>query len=143
MLIQPYLFFQGRAEEAIDFYRQALGAEVLMMMRMKDSPEPPPPGTTPPGSDQLIMHAGLQIGDALIMVSDGNCAGETSFHGFSLSLTVPDIDTADRMFAALSEGGNVVMPIGETFWSPHFGMVTDRFGVGWMITIPMPEPAEP
>lgn len=140
-MIQPYLFFQGRAEEAIDFYRQALGAEVLMMMRMKDSPEPPPPGAIPPGSDLLIMHATLQIGDATIMVSDGDCTGETTFHGFSLSLTVPDVVTADRIFAALSDGGKVGMPIGKTFWSPHFGMVTDRFGVGWMITIPTPPAA--
>ena len=135
MEIQPYLFFNGRCEEAIDFYKKALGAEVTMLMRFKDSPEPPPPGAVPPGSENKIMHATLRIGDAVVMASDGRCTGNTNFQGFSLSLAVPDAATTDRLFAALAEGGQVQMPVSKTFWSPRFGMVTDRFGVGWMISV--------
>lgn len=140
MLVQPYLFFGGRCEEAIEHYRRALGAEVVMMMRYEESPESPPPGRVAPGSEKKIMHASLRIGEATVMASDGSCSGEASFEGFSLSITVPDAATADRVFAALAEGGEVQMPLGETFWSPRFGMVTDRFGVGWMVTLPAEEP---
>jgi PhnB protein len=135
MEIQPYLFFNGRCEEAIDFYKKALGAEVTMLMRFKDSPEPPAPGMVPPGSENKIMHATLRIGGAVVMASDGHCTGNATFQGFSLSLAVPDAATTDRLFAALAEGGQVQMPLSKTFWSPRFGMVTDRFGVGWMITV--------
>jgi PhnB protein len=137
MEIQPYLFFEGRCEEAVELYRRALDAEVETLMRYEESPEPPPPEMVPPGSGKKIMHVTLRIGGAVVMASDGNCSGRTSFGGFSLSLTVPDAATADRYFAALAEGGEVRMPLGETFWSPRFGMVADRFGVGWMITLPL------
>lgn len=136
MQIQPYLFFDGRCEAAIEFYRKALGAEVEMLMRFKDSPEPPPPGVVPPGSENKVMHASLRIGASTVMASDGRCSGQTIFQGFSLSLTVPSEAEADRLFAALAEGGKVQMPLGKTFWSPRFGMLTDRFGVGWMIGVP-------
>src|SRR5262245_17176976 len=135
MAIEPYLFFNGRCEEAIEFYKKNLGAEVLMLMRYKDSPEPPPPGTIPPGSENKIMHCSMRIGDANVMASDGRCTGDTDFKGFSLSLTTPNEAEADRKFAALSQGGQVQMPIGKTFWSPRFGMVADRFGVGWMVSV--------
>ena len=135
MQVQPYLFFDGRCEEAIEFYRRALGAQVTMLMRHKDSPEPPPPGMLPPGSENKVMHATLTIGDTGVNVSDGRCSGRPSFQGFSLSLTVPDAATADGVFAALSDGGQVQMPLTKTFWSPRFGMVTDRFGVGWMVNV--------
>ena len=135
MAIEPYLFFNGRCEEAIEFYKKALGAEVLMMMRFKDSPEPPAPGMVPPGSDNKIMHLCMRIGDANVMASDGHCTGQTSFQGFSLSLTAADEADAKRKFAALAEGGQVQMPLAKTFWSPCFGMVADRFGVGWMVTV--------
>jgi PhnB protein len=135
MLIQPYLFFDGNCEEAVEFYRKALGAEVDMMMRYKESPEPPPPGVVPPGWDEKVMHTTLRIGGAAVMASDGPCAGEPGFRGFSLSLSVPDASTAEKLFAALSDGGQVQMPLGKTFWSPCFGMLTDRFGVGWMISV--------
>jgi PhnB protein len=133
MLLQPYLFFDGRCEEAIEFYKKALGAEVETLMRFKESPDKPPPGTVPPGSEDKVMHASLSVGDAVLMMSDGNCGGDTKFNGFSLSLTVADEATARRMFDALAEGGRVEMPLGKTFWSPCFGMVADRFGVGWMV----------
>lgn len=136
MEIQPYLFFNGRCEEAIGFYSRALGAEVDMLMRYHESPESPPEGMVPPGWDDKIMHAELRIGDALVMVSDGCSEAGPGFQGFSLSLTAPDAAAADRMFAALQDGGEVQMPMGETFFSPRFGMVSDRFGVGWMITLP-------
>jgi PhnB protein len=135
MQVQPYLFFDGRCEEAVEFYRNALGAEVTMLMRYKDSPDPLPPGRVPLGSEDKVMHVSLRIGEATVMASDGSCSGQPSFQGFSLSLTVPDPAEADRLFAALVDGGQVQMPLTETFWSPRFGMVADRFGVGWMVNV--------
>lgn len=135
MLVQPYLFFDGRCEEAIEFYRKAIGAEAVMLMRYKESPEPPPPGMVPPGSENKIMHASLRVGDTTIMASDGNCQGQASFKGFALSLTPANEAEADRLFAALSDGGQVQMPLTKTFFSPRFGMVADRFGVSWMIYV--------
>jgi PhnB protein len=133
MKVQPYLFFDGRCEEAIEFYRQALGAEVLALMRFRDSPDPPPPGMLAPGSEDKVMHASLRIGETEIMASDGRCAGKPAFQGVSLSLSVPGEAEADRLFDALAEGGQVQMPLGPTFFSPSFGTVADRFGVPWMI----------
>jgi PhnB protein len=135
MPIEPYLFFEGRCEEAIEFYRKALGAQIAMLMRYKESPEPPPPGKLPPGYENKVMHASLRIGDATLMASDGMAQGQPRFQGFSLSLTAPDQAKANQFFAALSEGGQVQMPLTKTFWSPLFGMVTDRFGVAWMVSI--------
>ena len=137
--IQPYLFFEGRCEEAVEFYRKALGAELVMLMRYKESPDPPPPGMLPPGSENRVMHACLRIGEATMLASDGGCSGKPGFQGFSLTLQVPDEATADRFFAALAAGGQVQMPLGKTFWSPRFGMVADRFGVGWMINVAPPD----
>ena len=136
MQVQPYLCFDGRAEEAVEFYRRALGAEVEMLMRFKDAPEPPPPGMIPPGSENKVMHMSFRIGDSTILASDGNCGGKPSFQGFALSLTVKDEAEADRVFNALADGGQVQMPIGQTFFSPRFGMVADRFGVNWMVYVP-------
>ncbi len=133
MQIQPYLLFDGRCEEAIEFYRSALSAEVTMLMRNKESPEPPPPGVLPAGSENKVMHASFRIGDSVIMASDGHCKGMPSFTGFSLTITVPDTATADRLFNALADGGQVQMPLAKTFFSPRFGMVADRFGVSWMV----------
>ena len=135
MQIQPYLFFDGRCEEAVEFYRGALGAEVTMLMRYKESPEPPPPGMVPPNWDDKIMHASLQIGDAMIMASDGCGSGELRHNGFSLSISVKDATAADRTFNALAAGGKVDMPLGKTFWSPRFGMLTDKFGIQWMVNV--------
>lgn len=136
MQVQPYLFFEGRTEEALAFYREALGAEVTTLMRFSESPDPLPPGMVPPGSEGRVMHAEFRIGGATLMASDGNCSGQARFGGVSLSLSVPDEETADRFFAALSEGGQVRMPLGKTFFSPRFGMVADRFGVSWMVVVP-------
>jgi PhnB protein len=131
MPIEPYLNFDGRCEEAIEFYKKALGAEVIMLMRYKDSPEPPPPGHETPGDK--IMHSTLRVGDSQIMASDGFCMGKTEFKGISLSLPVSDEATAERAFKALSDGGQVNMPLTETFFAKRFAMLTDRFGVHWMI----------
>jgi PhnB protein len=136
MPLIPYLFFNGRCDEALAFYRQALGAEILMQMRFRDAPDPPPPGMLPPGSEDKVMHAHLRIGDAELMASDGHCSGKPGFQGFSLSLTLPTEADVDRAFAALADQGRVDMPAGKTFWSARFGMVTDRFGVQWMVTVP-------
>jgi PhnB protein len=135
MQVQPYLFFDGKCEEAVEFYRQALGAEVQMLMRFKDGPEPAPPGMVPPGAENKVMHASLRIGDATVMASDGRCLGQPSFQGFALSLTASNEAEADRLFAALAPGGQVQMPMGKTFFSPRFGMLADRFGVSWMIIV--------
>jgi len=132
MQIQPYLFFNGRCEEAVEFYRKALGADVAMLMRFKDSPEP---GMVPPGAGDKVMHTSFRIGETTVMASDGQCQGRSSFEGFSLSLTVPDETEADRLFTALADGGQVQMPLAKTFFSPRFGMVADRFGVSWMILV--------
>lgn len=133
MIVQPYLFFDGRCEEAMDFYRQALGAKIEMLMRYQDSPDPPPPGMVPPGMEDKVMHASIRIGDSIVMASDDCSGAQSGFRGIQLSLTVADGDEAGRRFAALAEGGQVNMPLMETFFSPSFGMLTDRFGVGWMV----------
>ena len=135
MQIQPYLFFDGRCEEAIEFYRSALGAEETMLMRFKDSSEPHAPGMVPPGAENKVMHASFRIGDSTVMASDGRCQQRPSFQGFSLSLTVPDVATAERLFATLADGGQVQQALTKTFFSERFGMVGDRFGVSWMVIV--------
>jgi len=132
MQIQPYLFFDGRCEEAIEFYRKKLGASVTAIMRFKDSPDPK---MSPPGAGDKVMHAAFKIGDSTVLVSDGQCQGQATFQGFSLSLTVRDEAEAERIFKALGEGGQVQMPLAKTFFSARFGMVADRFGVGWMVYV--------
>jgi PhnB protein len=133
MNIQPYLFFDGRCEEAIEFYRKALGAEVTQLMRFKDSPEPSQHGMVPPGAGNKIMHSTFRIGDSVLMASDGSCLGKPNFQGFSLSLTVTDDNEAERFFKALGDGGTVHQPLIQTFFASRFGMVADRFGVQWMV----------
>ena len=133
MQLQPYLFFDGRCEEAIEFYKKALGAKVEMLMRFKDSPEPPQPGCMAPGSENKVMHACLSIGDQSVMASDGECKGKPSFQGFALSLTAANDAEAERLFAAISNDGQVQMPLTKTFFASRFGMAADRFGVSWMV----------
>ena len=135
MEIQPYLFFGGRCEEAIEFYRKTLHAEPVMLLRWKDCPEPPQPGMIPSGSENKIMHGRLKIGGTTMLMSDGECRGQASFQGFSLSLTVSDDAEAERVFNALGDGGQVQMPLAKTFFSPNFGMVADKFGVSWMVYV--------
>ena len=135
MQVQPYLFFNGRCEEAVAFYRRVLGAEVTMLMRFKDCPEPQQPGKGPPDSGDKVLHLSLRIGETTVLASDGRCSGQPSFQGFSLSLTVPDDAEAERLFAALGDGGQVQMPLAKTFFSSRFGMLADRFGVSWMIYV--------
>ncbi|HVC10236.1 MAG TPA: VOC family protein [Burkholderiales bacterium] len=136
MQVQPYLFFEGRCDEALEFYKKALGAEVAGLLRYKDNPEPPPAGKAPPGSENKVMHAALRIGETTLMASDGLCVGKPSFQGFALTLSAQDEAEARRLFAALGEGGQVRMPLAKTFFSPSFGMLADRFGVSWMILVP-------
>ena len=134
MQVQPYLFFDGRCEEAIEFYRSKIGAQVEMLMRFKESPEP---AQNPPGSENKVMHASLRVGETTIMASDGRCMGQPSFQGFALSLTPANDAEAARLFNALSEGGQVQMPLSKTFFASSFGMVADRFGVSWMVYVPL------
>jgi PhnB protein len=135
MSVTPYLFFDGRCEEAIEFYKKTLGAEVSMLMRFKDSPDPAPPGMHPPGSENKVMHASLRINGAPVMVSDGRAQGKPKFEGFALSLDPANEAEAERTFKALSDGGQVQMPLGKTFFAKSFAMVTDRFGVTWMVIV--------
>jgi PhnB protein len=135
MFVEPYLFFEGRCDEAVEFYRKHLGAEVGPLMRYKESPEPHRPGMLPPGSENKVMHGVIKIGDTKVMVSDGRCSGEPVFQGFALTITAPDVTQADRVFAALADGGQMRMPLAKTFFSPRFGMATDRFGVLWMVIV--------
>jgi PhnB protein len=132
MAIQPYLFFDGRCDEAIDFYVRALGAELTFLMRFKDGPDP---AMVAPGTEDKVMHAALRVGEATLLLSDGSCGGRPSFQGFALSLTVPGETEAERAFASLAAGGEVQMPLAKTFFSPRFGMVADRFGVSWMVYV--------
>ncbi|MCJ0766056.1 VOC family protein [Variovorax terrae] len=135
MHVQTYLSFDGRCEEALEFYRSALGAETTLLLRMEDSPEPAPPGVLAPGSEHKVMHASFRIGETTVMASDGHCLGRSDFQGFSLSLAASSAAEAERLFAALSQGGQVQMPLAKTFFSPCFGMVADRFGVSWMVIV--------
>lgn len=132
MQVEPYLFFEGRCEEALDFYRRALGAEVTTLLRFKESPDPT---MCQPVLEDKVMHAVVRFGNTTIMASDGMSSGQLAFQGFSLSLSTADKAEAARLFAALADGGQVQMPLAETFWSPLFGMVADRFGVSWMIIV--------
>ena len=132
MLVQPYLFFNGRCEEALEFYRSAVGAEVEMLSRFKDAPEP---SMAQPGMENKVMHASFRIGQTTLMASDGRGDGEPRFEGFSLSIVVPDEEKAESVFNALADGGKVTMPLAQTFWAPKFGMLEDRFGVGWMVSV--------
>lgn len=134
MAVQPYLFFDGNCEEALAFYRRALGAEIVMMMRWKDSPDSTACQQNPANADK-IMHAQFRIGGSEVMASDGSCQGQSKFEGFALSLTPADDGEAERLFDALADGGQVRMPLGETFFSSRFGMVADRFGISWMVYV--------
>ncbi|MGH7119326.1 MAG: VOC family protein [Acetobacteraceae bacterium] len=131
MRVQPYVYFDGRCEEAANYYARALGAEITMLMRFKECPDPLP--AMPPGSGEKVMHMSLRIGDSEVLASDGRCGGAASFNGFALTLTVADETEAKRLFAALADGGQVRMPLARTFFSPSFGMLADRFGVTWII----------
>jgi PhnB protein len=133
MLVQPYLNFNGRCEEALTYYRSALGAEVKMLMRFKEAPEPSKPGMVEPGSENKVLHACFRIGETELMASDGRCQGQPGFQGIMLSISVANEAEADRVFAGLADGGQVQMPLGKTFFSPRFGMIADRFGVSWMV----------
>jgi PhnB protein len=132
MQVQPYLMFDGRCEEAIEFYRKALGAKVEMLMRFKDSPDP---NMCQAGAENKVMHSSLRIGDSTVLASDGRNTGKPVFQGFALSLTAASDAEADRLFAALGDGGQVQMPLAKTFFSSRFGMLADRFGVSWMVYV--------
>jgi PhnB protein len=133
MKVEPYLFFDGRCDEALDFYKKSLGAEIVMLMRYKESPAPSDPKLVTPEMADKVMHSSFRVGETVIMASDGNCTGKANFQGFSLTIETASPSEAERLFAALADGGQVQMPLTETFFSPKFGMVVDRFGVMWMV----------
>ena len=130
MNVEPYLFFEGRTEEALEFYKQKLGAKVDAVIRYRENPEPK---YNPPNSDDKVMHALFRIGETKVMASDGNCAGKPSFQGFALTINAANPAEAKQRFDALAEGGQVQMPLNETFFAKSFGMVADRFGMSWMV----------
>jgi PhnB protein len=132
MQVQPYIFFDGRCDEALKFYEKALGAKVDMLMRFQDAPDQ---SMISPGSQDKVMHAAVHIGDTQVLMSDGRCLGKPSFQGFALTISAPDDAEGDRRFNALAEGGQVQMPMAETFFASRFGMVADKFGVGWMVLV--------
>ena len=130
MQVQPYLFFDGRCDEALEFYKNTVGAKVGMLMRFKDAPEPT---QCNPGSENKVMHAQFQIGDTVVMASDGRNSGQPKFDGFALAVSGNSEAEVERMFNALGEGGQVTLALTKTFFSPKFGMLADKFGVHWMI----------
>jgi PhnB protein len=132
MQVQPYLFFDGRCEEAMEFYKEKLSAEVTALMRWKESPDP---GMCAPGSEEKVMHAAFRIGDTTVMASDGRNGGKPKFEGFSLTISATSDAEAEKLFDALTDGGHVQMPLAKTFFSSKFGMVADRFGVAWMVIV--------
>lgn len=138
MHVQNYLNFDGRTEEALEFYKKAIGAKVETLMRFSESPQPCPPESMPPGSENKVMHASFKVGDTSLMASDCHCSSKPNFQGFSLALSPANEAEADKLFAALSDGGQVQMPLGKTFFSPRFGVVVDRFGISWMVVVPHP-----
>lgn len=137
MNVEPYLYFNGRCEEALEFYKKALGAEVTAMLRFKESPSPE---YNPAGMEEKVMHACFHVGGSTLMASDGMCNGQAKFEGISLTINATSIEESERLFAAIGEGGNVQMPMGETFFSSRFGMVADKFGVSWMVIVAQPQP---
>jgi PhnB protein len=132
MHVQPYLMFDGRCDEALEFYKKAIGLEVEMLMRFKDAPDP---SMISPGSADKVMHAQVRIGDSTVLASDGRCLGKPNFQGFTLTISAKTEAEAEKLFGALGEGGQVTMPLAKTFFSPRFGMLTDKFGVGWMVLV--------
>jgi PhnB protein len=132
MQVQPYLFFDGRCDEALDFYKKAIGADLKMLMRFKDAPDQ---SMVSPDSRDKVMHAQIQIGDTTVLASDGRCLGKPNFQGFSLAVSAKSEAEAEKMFSALGEGGQVTMPMAKTFFSPRFDMLADKFGVGWMVLV--------
>jgi PhnB protein len=132
MQVQSYLFMDGRAEEAIEFYKKALGATVTMLMRFKESPDQ---AMCAPGAENKVMHAYMTIGETGVMLSDGRNTGQPKFEGFALSISTKTEAEADKFFNALADGGKVTMPQSKTFFSPRFGMLADKFGVNWMILV--------
>jgi PhnB protein len=141
MKVQTYLFFEGRCEDALDFYRRTLSAKLGPVMRFRDNPDDPDHTMFPPGAGDMIMHAEMTVGDTTVFLSDGRCGGSPNFSGFSMTLVVSQTDEAEAMFRALAETGQVRMPMQKTFFSPAFGMVADQFGLGWIIYTPGANPA--
>ena len=133
MNVQPYVFFDGKCEEALEFYKGAIGAKVEMMMRFSENPDKPDPAMMPPSSDNKVLHAAFKVGDTQILASDGHCTGKPSFQGFALTISAANDAEAEKLFNAVGKGGQIQMPLAKTFFASRFGMVTDRFGVVWMV----------
>ena len=132
MQVQPYLNFDGRCDEALEFYKTAIGAKVTMLMRFKDAPDK---SMISPGNEGKVMHSAVQLGDSTVLMSDGRCTGKANFNGIALTISAKTEAEADQLFDGLADGGTVNMPLSKTFFSPKFGMLADKFGVGWMVIV--------
>jgi PhnB protein len=135
MKVQPYVFFDGKCDEALEFYKRALGAKVTALMRWKEAPDK---SMITPGQENKVMHSEFQVGETVILASDGRGTDKPSFQGFALTITADNDADAKRMFNALGDGGQVQMPLEKTFFASLFGMVADKFGVGWMVMVDLP-----
>ena len=136
MQVQPYLFFDGKCDEALEFYKKAVGANPTMLMRFKDAPDK---SMITPGTENKIMHAAVDIGATKVLMSDGRCQGNTNFQGFGLAISAKNEAEADKMFDALGVGGQVTMPMAKQAWGDEFGMCVDQFGIDWLVNISQPQ----
>jgi PhnB protein len=136
MKVQPYVFFDGKCDEALEFYKRALGAKVTALMRWKEAPDK---SMITPGHENKVMHSEFQVGETVILASDGRGTGKPSFQGFALTITADNDADAKRIFNALGDGGQVQTPLEKTFFASLFGMVADKFGVGWMVMVDLPQ----
>jgi PhnB protein len=136
--VQPYLNFDGRCDEAMVVKHPPIketcmiGAKVGMLMRFKEAPDK---SMISPGSEEKVMHSAVQVGDAMVLMSDGRCTGKPNFQGIALAISAKTEAEADKLFSGLADGGQVQMPMAKTFFSPKFGMLADKFGVGWMVLV--------
>ena len=130
--VNPYIAYKGTCQEAIDFYKQALGAELIFSQTWGESP------MSEAGFEDKIMHATIKIGDSTIMMCD-DPRNETTGSNISLAIGLNDKDIAHKYFDGLAEGGQVTMPLDKTFWAEAFGMLTDKFGINWMINCDAPK----
>ena len=135
MRMNAYLSFRGDCEEAFEYYREHLGADVGQLFRYAGSPMA---DQAPADWGHKIMHGTVTIGGEPLMGGDVAPGDYQAPRGFSMSLALADTGKADRIFRALSDGGTVQVPMAETFWAARFGMVTDRFGIPWMINCERP-----
>ncbi len=135
MRLNPYLNFDGKCAEAFAFYARCLGGQNLAIQTFRESPMAEHVG---PEDQDRVVHARMNVGDTVLMGSDSPSNRSSEAKGFAVSLSVDSAEEAERVFHALAEGGEIHMPIGETFWAVRFGMLLDQFGIPWMVNYERP-----